>query len=125
MGISHLLLGIKHELQGLREDVSLLGKAIRGNPSDHSITIPEVVIARFEVALGKDRPEAVRDVMDIPLKEGFDAVVYSFTKVHSSQIWCVLESWLNSHIYTRARSNLIPALIRVAGRQRSSNISTS
>lgn len=85
MRISQLLLGIKHELQGLRKDVKLLAEAIHGTSSDHAITIPEVVTARFEVALGKNRPEAVRDIMDIPLKEGFDAVVYCFTKVPSSQ----------------------------------------
>lgn len=85
MRISQLLLGIKHELQGLRQDVNLLTQAIHGTPTDYAITIPQVVTARFEVALGKNRPESVRNIMDIPLKEGFDAVVYSFTKVSPSQ----------------------------------------
>lgn len=92
MPISQLLLGIKHELQGLRKDVALLTKVIHGAPSDPTITIPELVTARFEAALGKNRPEAVRDVKDIPLKEGFDAVVYCFTKVHSSQSHYALEA---------------------------------
>lgn len=91
MPTSQLLLGIKHELQGLRQDVNLLTQAIHGSSVDHSIRIPEVVTARFEVALSKNRPESVRDIMDIPLKEGFDAVVYCFTKVHSTQFYCVLE----------------------------------
>lgn len=91
MDISQLLLGIKHEVQGLREDIRQLTAAVHRGPSDHSITIPEVITARFEVALGKNRPEGVRDIMDIPLKEGFDAVVYCFTKVHSAQFSCALK----------------------------------
>ena len=83
MRISQLLLGIKHELQGLRQDINLLAQAIQGTSTDYSITIPQIVTARFEVALGKNRPESVQDIKDIPLKEGFDAVVYSFTKVRS------------------------------------------
>lgn len=80
-GISQLLLGIRNEVQGLREEIRQLTAAIHQNPSEHSITIPERVIARFEDALKRDRPTAVHDVTNIPLKEGFDAVVYCLTKV--------------------------------------------
>lgn len=68
-------------MQGLKEEIRLLREAICPNPLGYAITIPAIVTARLDDALGKNRPERVEDITDIPLREGFDAVVYWFTKV--------------------------------------------
>ncbi|KAK3178116.1 hypothetical protein OEA41_000249 [Lepraria neglecta] len=82
-----LLLGIKHELQELREDVNEIrtilvnGFQNRNTSSSadlQSFQVPYELASRFADALQANRPPSFQDRGDIPLKEGFDALVYHF-----------------------------------------------
>jgi hypothetical protein len=86
MDLSHLLLGIRHEVRTLQEEIRKLAAAIHNNPSGYSIAIPALIAARFQDAILKDPPEAVQDITHLPLKEGFDALVYCFTKVNHTPV---------------------------------------
>jgi hypothetical protein len=86
MDLSHLLLGIRHEVRTLQEEIRQLAAAIHNSPSRYSIAIPALIAARFEDAIRRDPPEAVHDIKHLPLKEGFDALVYCFTKVNHTPI---------------------------------------
>ena len=82
-----LLLGIKRELQLLRTDVqelkTILIDGIRHKDSSsstylHSFQVPSELASRFAKALQSSKPATFHSEADIPLKEGFDALVYHF-----------------------------------------------
>ncbi|KAL8919556.1 MAG: hypothetical protein Q9172_004931 [Xanthocarpia lactea] len=92
--VLQLLLEIRRELQDLRRDVSeirgLLVDLLRNEePTLDSIIsaqrvafpeIPEEVVAKFMNSLSSNSPETFQDVSDMPLEEGFDALVYHFAQ---------------------------------------------
>ena len=82
-----LLLGIKRELKLLRTDVeelkTILIDGIRHKDSSsstylHSLQVPSELASRFAKALQFSKPATFHSEADIPLKEGFDALVYHF-----------------------------------------------
>lgn len=83
----HLLLGIKRELEMLRTDVrelrTILIDGIRHKDSSSSTYLqscelePEIA-NRFVQALESSKPTSFQSQTDIPLKEGFEALVYHF-----------------------------------------------
>ena len=84
----HLLLGINHRLQLLRTDVqelrTILIDGLRHNDSSsstylQSLQVPPELANRFAKALQTSKPASFHSQADIPLKEGFDALVYHFT----------------------------------------------
>ncbi|KAI4283343.1 MAG: hypothetical protein L6R38_002229 [Xanthoria sp. 2 TBL-2021] len=89
-----LLLEIRRELQDLRRDVSeikgLLVDLLRDeepaldamNPARRVAFpgIPEEVVKRFTDSLTSNPPATFQDVANMPLKEGFDALVYHFAQ---------------------------------------------
>ncbi|KAI4256860.1 MAG: hypothetical protein L6R42_005986 [Xanthoria sp. 1 TBL-2021] len=89
-----LLLEIRQELRDLRRDVSeikgLLVNLLRNEEPALDILIyaqrvtfpgiPEEVVKRFSDSLTSYPPATFRDVANMPLKEGFDALVYNFAK---------------------------------------------
>ncbi|KAL8911384.1 MAG: hypothetical protein Q9171_003430 [Xanthocarpia ochracea] len=89
-----LLLEIRRELQDLRRDVSeirgLLVNLMRNEePTLDSLIsaqrvafpeIPEKVVAKFINSLSSNPPETFQDISNMPLKEGFDALVYHFAQ---------------------------------------------
>ena len=93
-----LLLGIRRELQLLRKDVTALTQAlaaltralegdpaqgqhrINSNTNERSFHVPEVLSVRFMAALAAKEPELFQMQDGLPLKEGFDALVYHFAK---------------------------------------------
>ncbi|KAL8924118.1 MAG: hypothetical protein Q9208_004255 [Pyrenodesmia sp. 3 TL-2023] len=84
----HLLLEIRRELQNLRQDVSeirkLLDNLLCSSPSSTPRTelwdIPEEINGKFLDSLRFNAPETFHDLSDIPLKEGFDALVFHFSQ---------------------------------------------
>ena len=95
---SHLLLEIRRELQDLRRDVSeikgLLVNLLRNEEpgfdamgSAQRVAFPEIppeVVRKFTKALSSNPPKAFQDVASMPLREGFDALVYHFAQVRRS-----------------------------------------
>ncbi|KAL8848830.1 MAG: hypothetical protein Q9221_006170 [Calogaya cf. arnoldii] len=89
-----LLLEIRRELQDLRRDVSeikgLLVSLLRNEeptldaliPGQRAACpeIPEEVINKFTKSITLNPPTAFQDVANMPLKEGFDALVYHFAQ---------------------------------------------
>lgn len=88
-----LLLGIRSELQNLRQDVQVLSglvvtltknDTLESNNFDaafHPPEIPETVVRRFLKVLNNSKgPNNFQDVADLPLKEGFDALAFHFGK---------------------------------------------
>ena len=84
----HLLLGIRRELQLLRTDVQELrtilidGLGHMDSSSStylQSLQVPPELANRFTRALQISKPASFHRQIDIPLKEGFDALVYHFT----------------------------------------------
>ena len=82
-----LLLGIRHELQMLRRDVdeirSILVHGLQNRDASssaylQSLQVPQKLATRFIKALQVDRPSSLQDHANLPLKEGFDALVYHF-----------------------------------------------
>ena len=82
-----LLLGIKHELQELRRDVNEIKTILvngfqnrNGSSSDYlrSFQVPHELASRFTDALQFNRPISFQNQTDLPLKEGFDALVFHF-----------------------------------------------
>ena len=82
-----LLLGIKRELQLLRTDVqelkTILIDGIQHKDSSsstylQSLQVPSELASRFTQALQSNKPAAFHTTTVIPLKEGFDALVYHF-----------------------------------------------
>ena len=83
-----LLSGIRRELQHLRREVAELkslivpdndsrgGRLINGKEADRHFSIPEELNERFTVALSANSPSSFHNETDLPLKEGFDALVY-------------------------------------------------
>ncbi|KAL8670233.1 MAG: hypothetical protein Q9168_005222 [Polycauliona sp. 1 TL-2023] len=90
----HLLLEIRRELQDLRRDVSeikgLLVNLLRNEDPDldafvsaQRVAFPEIppeVVRKFTKALSSNPPKAFQDVASMPLREGFDALVYHFAQ---------------------------------------------
>lgn len=90
-----LLLEIRRELQDLRRDVSeikgLLVDVLTNGESTlnqlsaaQRVTFPDIpseIEARFILAIHSDPPATYQDITDVPLKEGFDALVYHFSQV--------------------------------------------
>ena len=87
---TQLLLGIRRDVQQLRRDVAhLTGIVTNGvgqmrNASNppflDSVTLPENILNRFTIAFNVDRPVCFEERSDWPLKEGFDALVFHFSK---------------------------------------------
>lgn len=87
---TQLLLGIRRDVQQLRRDVAhltgIVTNGINGtrkvsNPSYlDSVTLPELVLTRFTIAFNINRPICFEERSDWPLKEGFDALVFHFSK---------------------------------------------
>ncbi|KAL9009118.1 MAG: hypothetical protein Q9173_005830 [Seirophora scorigena] len=91
---THLLLEICRELQDLRRDVSeikgLLVDVLTNGESTLSqlsaaqrVTFPDIpneIVARFIMAIHSDPPATYQDISNVPLKEGFDALVYHFSQ---------------------------------------------
>ncbi len=51
------------------------------SPLTFHFTVSELVSARFQDALTRNRPEAVQDTRNIPLREGYDAIATWLLKV--------------------------------------------
>ncbi|KAL8770394.1 MAG: hypothetical protein Q9209_003820 [Squamulea sp. 1 TL-2023] len=89
-----LLLEIRRELQDLRRDVSeikglLVGLLENEEPTQNTLIshhrvafpeIPEEIHCKFMDSLQSNAPEMSQDISDMPLKEGFDALVYHFAQ---------------------------------------------
>ncbi|KAL8975099.1 MAG: hypothetical protein Q9197_000678 [Variospora fuerteventurae] len=89
-----LLVEIRRDLQELRRDVSeikgLLVDYLANGESTlnelnaaQRVTLPDIpaeIIARFIFSLHSDPPAAYQGISDLPLKEGFDALVYHFSQ---------------------------------------------
>ena len=85
-----LLLQIRRELRSLRNDVADIRGILTnglGQSNDasnasylQSIRISDDLAARFTAALETNRPLALLQIHDWPVKEGFDAVVFHFAK---------------------------------------------
>ncbi|KAL8652976.1 MAG: hypothetical protein Q9210_002368 [Variospora velana] len=89
-----LLVEIRRDLQELRRDVSeikgLLVDYLANGESTLSelvaaqrVTLPDIpaeIIARFIFSLHSNPPAAYQGISDLPLKEGFDALVYHFSQ---------------------------------------------
>ncbi len=82
-----LLLGIKRELDSLRTDVqelkTILIDGLRHEDSSsstylQSLQVPPELANRFATALTTNSPASFHSEADIPLKEGFDALVFHF-----------------------------------------------
>ena len=87
---TQLLLGIQRDVQQLRRDVAhLTGVVTNGvgqvrNASTHpfldSVALPDHILTRFTIASNVNRPICFETRSDWPLKEGFDALVFHFSK---------------------------------------------
>ena len=87
---TQLLLDIRGDVQQLRRDVAHLtgivtnGVGRMGNvpipPLIDTVTLPEHISTRFTIAFNVDPPVCFQERSDWPLKEGFDALVYHFSK---------------------------------------------
>ena len=87
---TQLLLGIRRDVQQLRRDVAHLtgivtnGVGQKRNASNppflESITLPDHILTRFTIAFNVNRPVCFEERNDWPLKEGFDALVFHFSK---------------------------------------------
>ena len=87
---TQLLLGIQRDVQQLRRDVAhLTGVVTNGvgqmrNTSNppflDSVALPDHILTRFTIAFNVDRPACFEERSDWPLKEGFDALVFHFSK---------------------------------------------
>ncbi|KAL8678287.1 MAG: hypothetical protein Q9186_005337 [Xanthomendoza sp. 1 TL-2023] len=89
-----LLLEIRQELQYLRRDVSEIKRQldrllVNGDPSldpwslAPTLTFPEIpdeIIAKFVDLTSFEPPATFQDLSHMPLKEGFDALVYHFSQ---------------------------------------------
>ena len=85
-----LLLGIKKELEQLRRDVAdLRGVVVESinQPRDpgraslpHTFSIPQELVSRFTAASDVNKPAAFHQADHWPLKEGFDALVFHFSR---------------------------------------------
>lgn len=86
-----LLLGIRRELQQLRKEVAALRTLLDwdpariGYPADRTnhelcFLVPDVLSDRFSKALTAKDPDLSRVRNGLPLKEGFDALVYHFAR---------------------------------------------
>ena len=82
-----LLLGIERELRRLRSDFNQLRYFLIHGPRDQdslsssylqSFEVPLELANRFAIALEKNKPASFHSQADIPLKEGFDALVHHF-----------------------------------------------
>lgn len=85
-----LLLGIRSELQALREDVIVIKGLLIQDPIAYRTetnaipklpSIPSSVSDRFMDSLDINRPKSFQGVSNFPLKEGFDALVFHFAQV--------------------------------------------
>lgn len=101
------MLEIRRELQDLRRDVSEI-KGLLVNfltNGDHTVDllsvgstvifpeIPQEVVAKFLDAAQINAPESFQGLSDMPLTEGFDALVYHFSQVSR----CRWRMMVNTH----------------------------
>ena len=87
---TQLLLGIRRDVQQLRRDVAYLTRIVTNGvgeaenasnpPFLDSVVLPDYILTRFTIAFNVDRPVCFEDNGDWPLKEGFDALVFHFSK---------------------------------------------
>lgn len=86
-----LLLGIRRELQQLRKEVAAIRTLLDWDPArigdpinrtNHELCflVPDILSDRFKKALAAKDPELSRLREGMPLKEGFDALVYHFAR---------------------------------------------
>ena len=85
-----LLLGIRRDVQQLRRDVAHLtgivtngvGQARNASnpPFLDSVVLPDHILTRFTIAFNVNRPVCFEEKSDWPLKEGFDALVFHFSR---------------------------------------------
>ncbi|CAL8584243.1 hypothetical protein XPA_009848 [Xanthoria parietina] len=89
----HLLLEIRRELQDLRRDVSeikgLLVDLLRNEDplgplnTAQRVAFPDIpteIVEKFTASLSSNPPEGFQDLASMPLKQGFDALVYHFAQ---------------------------------------------
>ena len=85
-----LLLSIQRDVRGLRKEVAeikgiLVQDATRSSDSDSSpsreelLTVPPALALRFLEALSVNKPERFQVQDDLPLEEGFDALIFHFS----------------------------------------------
>ena len=83
-----LLLSIHRDVKGLKKDLAEIRRIldltrISGSDSSTSseelLTVPPALASRFIEALSVDKPETFLVQDDLPLKEGFDALVFQFS----------------------------------------------
>ena len=87
---TQLLLGIRRDIQQLRRDVAHLTGIVTNGvdqtrnasspPFLDSIALPDQILTRFTIAFNINRPVCFEEKSDWPLKEGFDALVFHFSK---------------------------------------------
>ena len=87
---TQLLLGIQRDVQQLRRDMAhLTGVVTNGvgqmrNTSNppflDSVALPDHILNRFTIAFNRNRPVCFEENSHWPLKEGFDALVFHFSK---------------------------------------------
>ena len=77
---TQLLLGIQRDVQQLRRDVAILTRNAADPPSLDTTALPDDIFTRFTVASNLDQPASFKEKSDWPLKEGFDALVYHYSR---------------------------------------------
>ena len=87
---TQLLLGIRRDVQQLRRDVAHLTGIVTNGvgqasntlnpPFLDSVELPDHILTRFTIAFNVDRPVCFEEKSDWPLKEGFDALVFHFSR---------------------------------------------
>ena len=92
---TQLLLGIRRDVQQLRRDVAHLTgivtngvitngvgqtRNVSNPPFLDSVVLPDHILTRFTIAFNVNRPECFEEKSDWPLREGFDALVFHFSK---------------------------------------------
>ena len=87
---TQLLLGIQRDVQQLTRDVAHLRGVVTNGvghmrntsnpPFLDSVALPNYILTRFTTAFNVNRPVCFQERSDWPLKEGFDALVFHFSK---------------------------------------------
>ncbi|KAI4164534.1 MAG: hypothetical protein LQ342_001847 [Letrouitia transgressa] len=85
-----LLLGIQHDVRQLRRELAVLtniiSTGVRHDINEShasylpSISIPADILTRFTLAVNIKRPSCFNNNSDWPLREGFDALVFHYSK---------------------------------------------
>ena len=78
-----LLLSIQRDVKGLRKELAEI-KADSSTSREELLTVPPALALRFIEALSVDKPETFLVQEDLPLQEGFDALIFHFSNSTSS-----------------------------------------